>query len=327
LKIQFNLATYKYENKRVTYPLFFFFLFITVLFTLYNLNKYDELQRDLEKSHQKIDYIKNNLAKKDLDKNNSKIDSKELSRLRTKIEFFNQLMNSMNFSYLGMLNYLEDNLPLGVRLKRLDLNIDKRSLSIAGETKSHEKMILFLENLEASNILVPLKNHRFAWGITLFLLIINFAIYITVIKEQTEELEKLKNEYFKKRNILAGKEKEGMKNNDNYYYHLVEESKKIREKFLHRKDFIKVIKEIFEIVEGNGFSLTKVNYQIKPVLKEKIYKYFISFSVNGKYSQLKKFIYQIENSPSFYSLNYISMNNSNEKEEVFLGLQLIVYLI
>jgi Tfp pilus assembly protein PilN len=108
------------------------------------------LQRDLEKSHQKIDYIKNNLAKKDLDKNNSKIDSKELSRLRTKIEFFNQLMNSMNFSYLGMLNYLEDNLPLGVRLKRLDLNIDKRSLSIAGETKSHEKMILFLENLEAS---------------------------------------------------------------------------------------------------------------------------------------------------------------------------------
>jgi Tfp pilus assembly protein PilO len=175
--------------------------------------------------------------------------------------------------------------------------------------------------------LVPLKNHRFAWGITLFLLIINFAIYITVIKEQTEELEKLKNEYFKKRNILAGKEKEGMKNNDNYYYHLVEESKKIREKFLHRKDFIKVIKEIFEIVEGNGFSLTKVNYQIKPVLKEKIYKYFISFSVNGKYSQLKKFIYQIENSPSFYSLNYISMNNSNEKEEVFLGLQLIVYLI
>lgn len=150
MKIQLNLATYEYENKKVTYPFFFFCLFITVFFTMNNIGQYNKLQGCLEKSHKEIEYINGLLTKKETDKNNSKISPKELSRLKKKIDFFNQLLDKIKFSYIKMLNDLEENLPLGVRLKRLDFTLENRSLSIAGEASSHEQMILFLENLEAS---------------------------------------------------------------------------------------------------------------------------------------------------------------------------------
>lgn len=180
--------------------------------------------------------------------------------------------------------------------------------------------------MDFSNVMLHLKSHRFAWSVVLLSFIVNFAIYCNVIKKQTEELEELKKEYSKKRDILAGKEREGSKTGNNYYHSMANGAGKIHKAFLHREDFTKVIKEIFEIAQKKGFSLTRVTYQIKPLLKENIYKYFISFKIVGTYPRLKEFIYHIEKSPSFYTLNHISMNSGQDKKEISLSLLLVVHL-
>lgn len=67
-----------------------------------------------------------------------------------------------------------------------------------------------------------------------------------------------------------------------------------KKKFTDQHGLTRVIDMVFDSARRNGLSVPAGEYSPETIKETGVYKYSISFPVEGRYSQIKKFIYGIE---------------------------------
>lgn len=82
------------------------------------------------------------------------------------------------------------------------------------------------------------------------------------------------------------------------------------------------IGRLYSYAADAGIDIAQINYVAHPVKDTRLLSYELSFTVDGSYAQLKKFIHLLENSPSLMILQSIALDAGQKNKEASVGLQL-----
>jgi Tfp pilus assembly protein PilO len=167
-----------------------------------------------------------------------------------------------------------------------------------------------------------LRFNRFFWGSCILILLLNLGYYAVYIQRQKDEIGKLQATYSGKRN--PG---QGYPGQEFASYMVAQLDINIfKAKLPLKETFVEQIKELNDLLHRNGLSVNRITFKPEEVGSLKLWKYSSTFSVTGKYAQLKGFIADLQNSPSLFSLDSLSLlNRSDGGERVDMTLQISTY--
>lgn len=135
------------------------------------------------------------------------------------------------------------------------------------------------------------------------LFLTNALLYFLIMHFQAPRLEKLQTEWLetRQRPYSAGNDKsfilsQGKKDLSAFYSQIPP-----------KKDFMRVVAELFEIASSNGLSIGSVAYKPELIPGRDILVYGLTFSVSGNYAAVKSFFSDIERSPNMVLIDNISL--------------------
>lgn len=103
--------------------------------------------------------------------------------------------------------------------------------------------------------------------------------------------------------------------------------RQFRELIPQQRDFSVFLGELFTWAGQAGLEIGQISYQLKQ--EETGYlRYSLSFSVNGKYDQVKKFVHLLENTRRILVIEGISLSGANSREKgqrVSLNIEIATY--
>ncbi len=151
-----------------------------------------------------------------------------------------------------------------------------------------------------------IKTRKKSIGWILALAIMNLSMYGFISLSQEPKLETLQKEWFNKRRSSGGSiDKalvyvQGKKDIEDFY-----------SKIPPKKDFTRVIGNLFEIASNNGLKIGSVAYKPEMIKGSDILDYTLTFSVKGGYAAIKSFISDIERSNEILSIDSVSLKNTD----------------
>jgi type IV pilus assembly protein PilO len=155
------------------------------------------------------------------------------------------------------------------------------------------------------------------------LIFVNVVLYVYCSSYQKPRLSSLQNTWFQQR-----KAKEQGLNIDapSIYRQGKADLSTWRNRIAPKKDFARVVSELFELAGNNALSVGGITYKPAQVKGENLLSYAISLDVYGKYSAIKSFLADVMCSREFLIIDHISLNNNRPTEElVDLKVHLTVY--
>ncbi|MBW2095979.1 MAG: hypothetical protein JRI80_13930 [Deltaproteobacteria bacterium] len=176
--------------------------------------------------------------------------------------------------------------------------------------------------MKLKRIIRALRFNRFFWGSCALILLINLVFYVVVVKPQRNHIERLQALYSKKRNPDVPRERDEIAR----YRIAGVELKLFKGKLPSKEKFVEQVREIHELLQRNGLRMQRLTFKPEEVGPLGLWKYSSSFSVRGKFSQLKPFIADLQNSKSLFCLDRISFKRvSNSRGLVDLNLEVSTY--
>ncbi len=82
------------------------------------------------------------------------------------------------------------------------------------------------------------------------------------------------------------------------------------------------IGRLYSYAKAAEIDIDRISYTAKPVKETSLLGYQLVFTVTGSYAQVKKFIHQLENSPSLLILDKISLAGNRQADEEIVNLQI-----
>lgn len=99
-----------------------------------------------------------------------------------------------------------------------------------------------------------------------------------------------------------------------------------RQRVPEKKEFTRLIGEVFDMAQQTGLNIHQVTYQPNLLVKQNLLEYVLSFSVEGEYSQLKRFISLLESSERLIAIESLGLaSGSDSGEKIGLQLRLATY--
>lgn len=117
------------------------------------------------------------------------------------------------------------------------------------------------------------------------------ALQLFVSLYQEPRVEKLQAEWIKLRE-LEGRGATA-RDRDTLYRNGLADLQKFREKIYPKSHFARFIGELYEMAGKNGAELTSITYKPSLDKENQLLHYTLNISVSGKYTQLKRFIYDL----------------------------------
>jgi Tfp pilus assembly protein PilO len=156
--------------------------------------------------------------------------------------------------------------------------------------------------MKFQKIISALRFNRFFWGGCAFILLLNLVLYATVIQRQENHIERLQALYSKKRNPDVPRERDEIAK----YRIAGMELKVFKGKLPPKEAFVDRVRELHQLLHQNGLQMQKLIFKPERVGPLELWKYTSSFSVRGRYSQLKPFIAGLQNSQNLFCLDHVS---------------------
>jgi len=101
---------------------------------------------------------------------------------------------------------------------------------------------------------------------------------------------------------------------------------KFNEMLPHGHEMTKIIRELDSLARGVSLSIRDVSYDSKKAAQSGIYPISISFPVEGKYANVKSFIYKLESSRRLLTIDDLSLEKASGREDIRLKIRVSVYL-
>ncbi len=155
------------------------------------------------------------------------------------------------------------------------------------------------------------------------LVLVNVGLYVYVSMHQDPRLAALQNAWFEKRRAA---EKGALKDTAEVYRQGSADLATWRARIAPKKDFARVVGEIFETAASNSLKVGGVTYKPVPIKDENLLAYSIGFNVSGKYGAVKSFLADLMRVREIMIIDNVSLNSSSATEDsVDLKVQLTAY--
>lgn len=156
-----------------------------------------------------------------------------------------------------------------------------------------------------------------------FLLFINIGSFVYLSVYQEPRVASLQGSWFEKRQKSS---QIGALDAATIYAQGMKDLKAWNSRILPRKDFARMLGELFETASNNSLAVNSVTYNPNNIKESDLLAYTIDFSVSGNYAGIKSFISDLMQSRQIILLENLSFANASQtKEEVELKLKLIIY--
>jgi type IV pilus assembly protein PilO len=88
------------------------------------------------------------------------------------------------------------------------------------------------------------------------------------------------------------------------------------------RDFTGLIDELLMLAYRADLTIAQISYNPKVLKKVDLLQYELSFTVNGRYEQVKKFIHSLEQSPRIMGIQQINLSSVGEAGQAEVGVRL-----
>ncbi len=167
------------------------------------------------------------------------------------------------------------------------------------------------------------KSRRRIFVLIAFLLILNILSYSYLSIYQGPRVVSLQSSWFEKRQKSSGMK---AANAATIYSQGVKDLQVWNARILPRKDFARMLGELFEMAGNNNMAVKGVTYKPQDMKNEGLIAYSIDFSLSGKYAGAKSFISDLMRSKQIIVIDNLSLaNTSQTTEAVDLKLELVTY--
>jgi type IV pilus assembly protein PilO len=97
--------------------------------------------------------------------------------------------------------------------------------------------------------------------------------------------------------------------------------------FPGRSDFTAFLAEIFSLASQAGLTIEKIAYNPEEMTEWGLLRYSLSFSVQGDYNRVKRFIHSLEQSSRILAIDGVSLSGAGQEKEagVSLSIRLTTY--
>jgi len=175
-------------------------------------------------------------------------------------------------------------------------------------------------NISLLKQILLLRKRTFIALAVLFAVALAFQLFIKL--HQDPLVENIQSESMKLR------EQEGrgvaLQDRESLYRNGLADLEKFREKIYPKSHFARFIGELYEMASKNGLELTSITYKPSLSKENKLLSYALTLTVSGKYSQLKKLIYDLGSGNStILVIDSIAMTATGPTSE-FVQLQLLI---
>lgn len=176
--------------------------------------------------------------------------------------------------------------------------------------------------MKLERIISALRFNRFFWGSCALILFINLVFYVVVVERQRNHIESLQALYSKKRNPDVPRERDEIAR----YRIAGVELKLFKGRLPSKEKFVERVREIHQLLQRHGLQMQRLTFKPERVGPMELWKYTSSLRVRGRFSQLKPFIADLQNSKSLFCLDHVSFKRvSKSRGLVDLNLEVSTY--
>lgn len=157
MRFTINLATRTYLDHRLLNRLSYFVIAVMLVITVWNVSRVSSGMGEQNRLSSEITAIEARLGSRV-----GGFTEAESARQKTRIRFYNEIIERKSINWLGLLDLVEDVTPAGIALSSLSPGKKQEELKLEGHAKSFPVLQKYLEKLEASKNLsdVLLLSHQ-----------------------------------------------------------------------------------------------------------------------------------------------------------------------
>jgi type IV pilus assembly protein PilN len=145
MRFTINLATRTYLDHRLLNRLGYCAISVLLLIAGWNINRVSSNMGELSRLNTEIAAIQNRLGTKP-----GGISENEINRQKTRIRFYNEIIERKSSNWLSKLELFENITPEGISLSSLTLDKKRDEWKLDGYARSFKSVQQYLEKLEAS---------------------------------------------------------------------------------------------------------------------------------------------------------------------------------
>jgi len=176
--------------------------------------------------------------------------------------------------------------------------------------------------MKLTRIARAIRFNRFFWGSCALVLLVNLVFAAVVVGRQQKHIEALQALYTKKRNPDVPHERDEIAR----YRIAGVELELFKRKLASKEEFVERVREIHQLLQRSGLQMQGLTFKPTKVGPLALWKYTSSFRVRGRFSQLKAFIADLQNSKSMFCLDRVSFKRvSGSRGQVDLNLKVSTY--
>lgn len=157
----------------------------------------------------------------------------------------------------------------------------------------------------------------------LLLFLADAALYAYVSAYQKPRVASLQQKWFEKRNLASGGKAMSI---EEVYRQGTNDLKTFRSRIPPKRDFARVIGELYETAANNSLLIGKVSYKPEVLKGEELLVYTTALDVKGRYAGVKSFLADLQRSREIMAIENLSLNSGSATEEsVDVKLHLALY--
>jgi len=155
-------------------------------------------------------------------------------------------------------------------------------------------------------------------------LLLNLAGYLTItMLLEPRNQRNLRAVDSKQRQVSAAQQQAGeIFTPQKAYYEKEKQLETFEQGMAAKTDFTGLIRELFSFAQTAGLDIDQIKYSPKELETGGILEYGINFDVTGSYAQLKRFIFELEQSPRLLTIDEVVLTKRGEGNLASVGLRL-----
>lgn len=110
------------------------------------------------------------------------------------------------------------------------------------------------------------------------------------------------------------------------YSKLKADIEKFKDMLPQRSQMTQIVRELDMLAKNNALSIHDISFETKKVEQGDIFPLSFSFLIEGKYNNIKSFIYKLESSRRLITIDDLSLEKVSGKEEIRLKIRATIYL-
>lgn len=150
--IKINLATFEYQDRRISYPVMLVAAVIVLLISSLSIKTGLDRQAKIKEGEKIIYNQEQSALKRQQIEKAPKLKDAEIESIKNDANFINGIINQHAYPYDRLLDALEDGVPKGVIISSFGMSKELNKVILDGKSDSMNNITLFLNNLNDSKI-------------------------------------------------------------------------------------------------------------------------------------------------------------------------------